>query len=176
MHTPASPAIISMQTTLAFLDRIQTTVDLVARVVTKYPLSTLPASLQGFLDVQRVLLASDCNKIEGYLVVHTAVSWHRTREIHIPIAWLDMHQSQLTKAVRQVYWDSRHDQEDLELARLAQSAAAHRQAALRRQEQAARELKSAAEQEAAYAKALARRDARRAARSATQDSTVPTPV
>lgn len=115
-------AAVTAESILRAFDQLQQIVNLVARVVAKFPASTLPTELQPFLGAPTICAARPSSRDDSHLVLAVSRGLLGTRwQIRIPIEWLNMHQSQITAAVRDVYWGQRDYRARKELARLGDS-------------------------------------------------------
>lgn len=83
---------------------IQEVVDLVARVIAKYPYETLPPRLQQFRGGSPVSFVRPSTRDDSELVLQVSNGFPRDRTLRIPTQWLSLQQSQITAAVREVYW------------------------------------------------------------------------
>lgn len=117
---------VTAESVLRTFEQLQQIVNLVARVVAKFPASTLPIELQPFLGAPMICAARPSSRDDNHLVLAVARGMLGTRwQIRIPIEWLNMHQSQITSAVREMYWGQRDYRARKELARLG-DAVEHR--------------------------------------------------
>ena len=107
-------------------EALQVLVDLIASVVRKYPANTLPQSLKPFAGNRphTVLAArpSSYHADELVLELHRGLLKDTTR---IPGEWLNLHQSQVTVAVRKVYWADHEYQMIRQLTQLGKSIEEH---------------------------------------------------
>lgn len=123
---------------LKVFEHLQGIVDLVARVLAKYPLDTVPRDLQPFIDAPRITAVRP--SYDGTeIVLHVDCSFRlmlhynngprefsRERKLRIPAEWLSMHQSQLTSAVRKAYWADAEHRLEADVQLLSASIEDHR--------------------------------------------------
>ena len=108
-------------------DRLQEVVDLVGRVLAKFPAETVPKTLQSFIGSSKVVFARTSGDDDGSIIVsvdHMRL-FDKPRQLHIPTAWVQMHQSELTSTVRDLCWADRDRKQHREIARLETSIASH---------------------------------------------------
>lgn len=116
---------IEAQDVQRVFDRLQAIVDLVARVLAKYPYETLPEHLKPFVGHRPISIvrpSTDARREE--LVVRTAAPF-LDRQMRVPMVWLGMHESQITAEVRREYWRCKEQRQLAELARLGKSVEEH---------------------------------------------------
>ena len=104
---------------------IQEVVDLVARVIAKYPYETLPPRLQQFRGGPPVSFVRPSTRDDSELVLQVSNGFPRDRTLRIPTQWLSLQQSQITAAVRKIYWADSQHRRTRGLQRLLESAQAH---------------------------------------------------
>lgn len=122
-HTKTNTDTLRAATEL--FDRLQEIVDLVARVLAKFPSDTLPEQLKPFRGAPKVAMVRPFVKNDGEIVVTTSNTWYTRQQLRIPGEWLQMHQSQITSAVREIYWADKNYRDMYELHRLGRSIKAH---------------------------------------------------
>lgn len=91
------------EVTRLFAD-VQEVVDLVARVIAKYPYETLPPKLKQFHRAPTITLVRPSACTESELVLRASQGFLQDRTLRIPTQWLSLQQSQITAAVREIYW------------------------------------------------------------------------
>ncbi|MFD7537419.1 hypothetical protein [Streptomyces sp. NPDC059819] len=104
----------------AELDRM---VGLISRVLAKFPARTVPQRLRPFLGSPTVVFARPPMNGESEIVLELGMT--RKTQARIPVEWLMMHQSELTSAVRKIYWGGREHSLRHELTRLEKAIADH---------------------------------------------------
>lgn len=130
---------------IELFDRLQYVIDITAAVVAKYPRETVPSSLEGFLGAPRATLARMDRPADSPAVLRIPRSRYilgrlsqRETEVCVPVEWLNMHQSELTKTVRAKYWAERRSDLALRYEALEKRAQERETEAKRLQEAAER--------------------------------------
>ncbi|MFF4409458.1 hypothetical protein [Streptomyces sp. NPDC001404] len=101
-------------------------VGLISRVLAKFPAETVPQRLKPFLGSPSVEFVRPFMKGDGQIVLQLEKhSMMPKIQARIPGEWLVMHQSELTTAVREIYWDEREHSLRRELTRLEKSIGDH---------------------------------------------------
>ncbi|MFD9871722.1 hypothetical protein ACFXI8_26940 [Streptomyces niveus] len=109
--------------TIQLFAELDEMVGLIARVLAKVPAETVPQRLKPFLGSPGVVLARPPVNGDGEIVLE--LGRLRKTQVRIPGEWLMMHQSELTSAVRKMYWHDRENSLRGELIRLERSIADH---------------------------------------------------
>ncbi|MGW1786330.1 hypothetical protein ACWCQQ_45775 [Streptomyces sp. NPDC002143] len=112
--------------TIQLFAELDEMVGLISRVLAKFPAKTVPQRLKPFLGSPSVAFARPSMKGDGEIVLqlekHNMMPKIQAR---IPGDWLMMHQSELTAAVREIYWGDREQNLRRELTRLEKSIGDH---------------------------------------------------
>ncbi|MEV0443558.1 hypothetical protein AB0I84_31690 [Streptomyces spectabilis] len=122
--------------TIQLFAELDEMVGLISRVLAKFPAKTVPERLKPFLGSPSVAFARPPMNGDGEIVLqldrHSMMPKIQAR---IPGEWLMMHQSELTAAVREIYWGDKEHGLRRELTRLWKSIGDHnRQAEYHRRE------------------------------------------
>lgn len=119
------------EVTRLFAD-VQEVVDLVARVIAKYPYETLPPKLKQFHRAPTITLVRPSACTESELVLRASQGFLQDRTLRIPTQWLSLQQSQITAAVREIYWSEADYRLARQCQRLLESAQMHEKHAAER--------------------------------------------
>ncbi|MBL1115409.1 hypothetical protein JK364_23855 [Streptomyces sp. 110] len=111
--------------TIQLFAELDEMVGLISRVLAKFPAETAPQRLKPFLGSPRVVFARPPMKGDGEVVLQLDRRTQPYVMVRIPGEWLMMHQSELTAAVREIYWDDREHSLRRELTRLEKSIGDH---------------------------------------------------
>ncbi|WP_405824292.1 hypothetical protein OG705_29340 [Streptomyces sp. NBC_00838] len=111
--------------TIQLFAELNEMVGLISRVLAKFPAKTVPQRLKPFLGSPSVAFARPSVNGDGEILLELGMS--RKTQVRIPGEWLTMHQSELTSAVRKVYWHDREHSLRRELIGLQRSIADHNQ-------------------------------------------------
>ncbi|MFK0179654.1 hypothetical protein ACIQVR_27210 [Streptomyces xanthochromogenes] len=118
----------NIEATIQLFAELDEKVSLISRVLAKFPAKTVPQCLRPFLGSPSVTFARP--SVKGDSEIMLQLGWVRTMQVTIPVEWLMMHQSELTSAVRKIYWGEKEHSLRHELTRLEKVIADHnRQAA-----------------------------------------------
>lgn len=86
-------------------DEIQATVELVARILAKYPRHTLPERLKPLNTRYQNLSVRLSSFHEDELVLTLGTAFHGSQTVRIPAAWVGACQGDVSREVRKAYWD-----------------------------------------------------------------------
>ncbi|MFJ8018654.1 hypothetical protein [Streptomyces sp. NPDC096311] len=112
--------------TIQLFAELDEMVGLISRVLAKFPAETVPQRLKPFLGSPRVAFARPSMKGDGEIAFQLEKhSMMPKVQARIPGEWLMMHQSELTAAVREIYWGDREQNLRRELTRLEKSIGDH---------------------------------------------------
>ncbi|MFK0154172.1 hypothetical protein ACIQVK_19125 [Streptomyces sp. NPDC090493] len=101
-------------------------VGLISRVLAKFPAETVSQRLKPFLGSPSVAFARPSMTGDGEIVLQLEKhSMMPKVQARIPGTWLMMHQSELTAAVREIYWADKEHSLRRELTRLEKSIGDH---------------------------------------------------
>ncbi|MEU3049068.1 hypothetical protein ABZ705_21605 [Streptomyces sp. NPDC006984] len=143
---------------------LQEVAGLISRVLAKFPAETVPQMLRPFLGSPRVAFARPPMTGDGKITLRLERGLSQV-QAQIPDTWLMMHQSELTAAVREIYWGEQEHRARNELIRLGKVIAEHS-----REAQCHRRKASKARQEYDRLAARIRKRAARNSRTAKADS------
>ncbi|MGW0881329.1 hypothetical protein [Streptomyces sp. NPDC002671] len=115
----------TLDATIQLYADLQEIAGLVSRVLAKFPAETVPERLKPFLGAPRVAFARPSMRGDGEVVLQFKRGMLSHVQARIPGEWLMMHQSQLTAAVREIYWGDREHSLRRELTRLEKSIGDH---------------------------------------------------
>ncbi|MFF8902573.1 hypothetical protein ACF082_34465 [Streptomyces lydicus] len=150
-------------TTQLYAD-LQEVAGLISRVLAKFPTETVPQILRPFLGSPRVAFARPSMTGDREITLRLERGLHQV-QAQIPDTWLMMHQSELTAAVREIYWGEQEHRARHELIRLGKVIEEHNREAQRHRRKA-----SEARQEYDRLAASIRRRSARKSRAAEGDS------
>lgn len=151
--------------TIQLFAELDEMVGLISRVLAKFPAETVPQRLKPFLGTPRVAFARPSTKGDGEILLQLQRGMLSHVQAQVPGAWLMMHQSELTAAVRKIYWGDREHSLRRELTRLEKSIGDHN-----RQAEYHRVRASEARREYDRLAASIRRRSARTSRAAAEDS------
>ncbi|MFD8609449.1 hypothetical protein [Streptomyces sp. NPDC059631] len=120
-----------VDSTIQLYAELDEMVGLISRVLAKLPARTVPQRLRPFLGSPRLAFVRPPMRGDGEIVLE--LERHGTTptiQARIPGEWLMMHQSELTVAVRGIYWGDREHSLRRELIRLEKSIADHNRQAV----------------------------------------------
>ncbi|WP_433855150.1 hypothetical protein [Streptomyces kronopolitis] len=109
--------------TIELFAELDKMVGLISRVLAKFPARTVPQRLKPFLGSPSVAFARPPMNGESEILLELGMM--RKIQTRIPVEWLMMHQSELTSAVREIYWGDREHSLRHELTRLEKAIADH---------------------------------------------------
>jgi hypothetical protein len=143
---------------------LQEIVGLTSRVLAKFPYETVPQQLKAFLGEPRVAFARPPMAGDSKITLRLERGLSQV-QAQIPDTWLMMHQSELTAAVREIYWGEQEHRARDELIRLMKVIEEHYREAERHRRKA-----SKAREEYNRLAARIRKRAARNGRTAKADS------
>ncbi|WP_338675913.1 hypothetical protein V1460_25315 [Streptomyces sp. SCSIO 30461] len=111
--------------TIQLFAELDDMVGLISRVLAKFPAETVPQRLKPFLGTPRVAFARPSTKGDGGILLQLQRGMLSHVQAQVPGAWLMMHQSELTAALREIYWGDREHSLRCELTRLEKSIGDH---------------------------------------------------
>ncbi|MFJ9900546.1 hypothetical protein ACIQPR_45185 [Streptomyces sp. NPDC091280] len=103
---------------------LQEIAGLISRVLAKFPAETVPQILRPFLGSPSVAFARPSMTGDGKITLRLERGLSQV-QAQIPDTWLMMHQSELTAAVREIYWGDKEHRLRRELTRLEKSIGDH---------------------------------------------------
>ncbi|MEU0030695.1 hypothetical protein AB0D34_08545 [Streptomyces sp. NPDC048420] len=103
---------------------LQEIAGLISRVLAKFPAETVPQILRPFLGSPSVAFARPSMTGDGKITLRLERGLSQA-QAQIPTTWLMMHQSELTAAVREIYWGDKEHSLRRELSRLEKSIGDH---------------------------------------------------
>ncbi|MFI1408789.1 hypothetical protein ACH4Y0_02445 [Streptomyces sp. NPDC020707] len=112
--------------TIQLFAELDEMVGLISRVLAKFPAETVPQRLKPFLGSPSVVFARPPMNGDSEIVLQLEQhSMMPKIQARIPGEWLMMRQSELTAAVREIYWDNKEHSLRRELTRLGKSIGDH---------------------------------------------------
>ncbi|MDL5199615.1 hypothetical protein [Streptomyces sp. ALI-76-A] len=114
---------------------LQEIAGLTSRVLAKFPHETVPQQLRAFLGSPRVAFARPSMTGDGKITLRLERGLSQM-QAQIPDTWLMMHQSELTAAVREIYWGEQEHRARHELIRLGKVIEEHNREAQRHRRKA----------------------------------------
>ncbi|MEU0942454.1 hypothetical protein ABZ379_06600 [Streptomyces canus] len=103
---------------------LQEMAGVISRVLAKFPAETVPQILRPFLGSPSVAFARPSMTGDGKITLRLERGLSQV-QAQIPDTWLMMHQSELTAAVREIYWGEQEHRARHELIRLGKSIGDH---------------------------------------------------
>ncbi|MEV8601036.1 hypothetical protein AB0465_14280 [Streptomyces griseoviridis] len=110
--------------TIQLFAKLDEMVGLISRVLAKFPAETVSQQLRPFLGSPSVAFARPSMTGDGKITLRLERGLSQV-QVQIPDTWLMMHQSELTAAVREIYWGDREHTLRRELTRLEKSIGDH---------------------------------------------------
>ncbi|MYR55050.1 hypothetical protein GTY54_01905 [Streptomyces sp. SID625] len=115
-----------VDSTIRLYAELDEMVGLISRVLAKFPAGTVPQRLKPFLGSPRLAFVRPPMRGDDEAVLELEKYGTTPKiQVRIPGAWLMMHQSELTAAVREIYWGDREHTLRRELTRLEKSIGDH---------------------------------------------------